>query len=206
MIARVTGRLCEVVENAAYIELGGLCYEIMTPATASGELSASIGREVTLHTLHFVEGNPALGPLTPRLLGFVRAADRAFFLELTRVRGISSRKALRAMSIDTPHFARAIESGDLAALSALPEIGKKTAAQLVADLRGRLESFLTDAPPTVSETPLTGAQQMAVEILVKWGDRRPDAQRWVAAAVAEDAGLTGADEIVRAAYAWKGRS
>lgn len=206
MIHRLTGQLVAVDDSAAVVEVGGVAYELYIPQTTAAEIAAQRGGTVTLHTFYYMEGNPTVGSILPRLAGFRSESDRAFFLLLNRVRGVSVRKALRAMSIPAAQFARAIEDGDVATLSALPEIGRKTAALIISELRGKLEPFLLAAPAAAPVRELTDAQRIALDILVQWGDRRADAQRWIAAAVEENPSLNGPDEIVRAAYRAKQRA
>jgi len=200
MICRLTGRVIGVMEDAVVIERDGLGYEVMVPASAIFELQRLIGNELTLFTVQYFEGNPAGAHLIPRLVGFLSESDREFFNLFTKVRGISHRRALRAMGAPAHQLAAAIEHGDTRLLTSLPEIGKKTAAQIIADLQGKLLRFLQ---PTVAPLPMaemTDAQRIAVDILVRWGDRRADAQRWVTAAVEADPTLKEPDAIVRAAY------
>lgn len=200
MICRLTGRLIAVADQAALVEVGGLCYEALVPAATLPELERLVGEEITLFTIQYFEGNPTGTSMTPRLIGFLRAADREFFNEFTKVRGISIRRALRAMAVPPQQLAAAIQHDDVATLTGLPEIGKKTAQQIVHDLRGKLDRFLieTAAPTPVHE--MTDAQKVALEILMQWGDRRADAQRWITAAVEDDRTLGEPEDIVRAAY------
>lgn len=202
MISRLTGRVMSVNGTAVELEVGPLCYTVLVPRWLEEELraAAASGAERTLFTIQYLEGNLGGSNLTPRLVGFPSPQERAFFELLTEVKGISMRRALRAMCVPAGQIAAAIERGDERLLTSLPEIGKKTAGQIVAELRGRLTEFLTAAEVGPVTRTLTEAQLMAVEVLVGWGDRRGDAERWVAAAVEADAGLTAADEIVRAAY------
>lgn len=200
MIARVTGRLSHYDDQRILLEVGALSYELLAPASCLSQCVHLLNTEVTFFTVHYLEGNLGGGNLTPRLLGFLSEQDRQFFNELTRVKGVSVRKALRAMSVPTAAIALAIERGDENFLKELPEIGRKTAVQLISELRGRMAPFLTGAPVTMPAAELSGAQRTALEILVTWGDRRPDAQRWIAAAIEADPKLATPEEIVRAAY------
>lgn len=205
MICRIVGSLEQVSDQAIVVRVGGLSYEVLVPGQAITELSGKLGEQVTLWTLEYLEGSPALGNLTPRMVGFLSEQDRAFFALLTRVKGISTRKALRAMSMATGQIARAVESGDVATLSRLPEVGKKTAAALISELRGQLGAFVTPGEEAAPARAWSEAQRVALDILVQWGDRRADAQRWVAAAVEAQPSLSSPEEIVKAAYQWKGR-
>jgi Holliday junction DNA helicase RuvA len=205
MICRMTGRIVTVTELAAIIETaGGLCYEVLVPRSAVADLTQRNGSEATLFTFQYIEGNPAGSNFIPRLLGFPSESERDFFTEFTKVKGVGMRKALRAMALPAHQIATAIERGDERTLTGLPEIGKKLAAQICTDLRGKLERFLTaDAGPPPTARTISAPQRVAIDILVSWGDRRGDAERLVAAAVDSDAGLKSPEEIVRAAYRLK---
>ncbi|RMF72674.1 MAG: hypothetical protein D6744_16580 [Planctomycetota bacterium] len=205
VISRLTGQLTHVGESSAEIAVGGVCYEVLLPASALGCLEGRRDEEVTLFTLQYLEGNPAGSHLIPRLIGFPSEPERAFFELYTKVKGVSMRRALRTMSIPVHQLAAAIENGDERLLTSLPEIGKKTASQIVAELRGKLTAFLAPEAVTKPVKELTGASQVALEILVQWGDRRADAQRWIAAALEHDPDLNEPDAIVRAAYRVKTR-
>jgi Holliday junction DNA helicase RuvA len=205
MICRLTGRVEGAQDGAVVLSLGGIAYEALAPAQSIAELMGAVGAEVTLHTLQYMEGAPTGTHFTPRLVGFLTPADRDFFELFTRVKGISTRRALRAMCLPTWQLAGAIEAGDERLLTSLPEIGKRTAAQIIADLRGKLTAFLAPQATSAPFRELSHGQQLAVDILVQWGDRRVDAQRWVTAAVEADVKLSEPDEIVKAAYAQKAR-
>lgn len=204
MICRLTGRLIAVSDTSAVLDLGGVGYECLVPASAVGELRALSGNEVTLFTVQYLEGNPAGSHFTPRIIAFLSASDREFFNTFVKVKGISTRKALRAMALPVASLAAAIENADPAALAGLPEIGKKTATQIIHDLGGKMAGFLLASSTPLPVSELTEPQRTALDILVQWGDKRADAQRWVSAAVDADPSLTHADEIVRAAYRMKG--
>ena len=203
MICRLTGRLLSVGAQAAVIDTGGLCYEVLVPAAALADLQHLCGEEITLFTIQFMEGNPTGTTLIPRLIGFLSEADRAFYDLFVKVKGISMRKALRAMSVPVHQLATAIEHGDERLLTSLPDVGKKTAKLIVADMRGKLDAFVEPHAAQVPVAELSDAQRIALDILVQWGDRRADAQRWVTAAVDADPKLESPEDIVRAAYRCK---
>lgn len=205
MICRLRGQLAAINDESAVVDSGPISYEILMPAHTLLALRGELGRDVSLSTLQYLEGHPAGAHLTPRLVGFLDDRDRALFGLLTRIRGISVRKALRAMSLPTPQIATAITRGEIRLLTSLPEIGRKTATQIVSELQEAVQPLsLQDAHPAPLAA-LTGAQRVAVDILVQWGDRRADAERWVAAAVDHEPALAEPDEIVRAAYRVKGQ-
>jgi Holliday junction DNA helicase RuvA len=186
--------------QSAAVEVGGLCYEVLVPASSLPDLQRLVGNDVTLFTIQYLDGNPAMGNLVPRLVGFLAETEREFYHELVKVKGVSTRKALRAMAVPAHQLAAAIENGDERFLASLPELGKRTAAQIIAQLRGQVQRFLAPAAAPLPVGELTDAQRIALDILVQWGDRRADAQRWIAAAVEGNPKLTEPDEIVRSAY------
>lgn len=200
MITRISGRLASCAEQHVVLEVGAIAYELLVPVSSASQCAALTNSEVTFFTVHYLEGSLGGGNLTPKLIGFLTETDRAFFHELLRVNGVSTRKALRAMSAPTAAIAAAIERGDERFLKDLPEIGKKTAAQIINELRGRMVPFAAMEPVARPVSELSQAQRTALEILVAWGDRRPDAQRWISAAVDADPELALPEEIVRAAY------
>jgi Holliday junction DNA helicase RuvA len=208
MIARLAGNVGEVTDNIVLLWVGDVGYEVIVPAHTAGALREAADR-VTLLTIQVFEGNPAVGNLTPRLYGFRNEADREFARLLTDIKGVSLRKALRAMGVPTADIAAAIQRGDARYLTELPEIGKKTAAEMIATLREKVAPFTAvDAgpAPAITAAPLTDAQRVAVDVLVQWGERLPDAQRWVAEALAAEPSLTAPEDIVTAAYRVKNRA
>ena len=203
MIVRLTGTLLEVTEESVVIDRNGIGREVLVPHFAVGELAASRGGEVTLHTLEFYEGNQASGHLTPRLLGFVHREDRAFFTRFVAVKGVGPRKALKALSQPVRRIASWIESADGKSLATLPGIGKRAAELIIASLKGKLDDLAIPAAVGADGQPavkLSHAQRDALEILVAWGDTRADALRWLERAAQLFPEVEGADEWVRAAY------
>jgi Holliday junction DNA helicase RuvA len=202
MIVRMCGLLAEVSEETILLERDGLTYELLVPAYALAELGATRGREVTLHTLEYFEGNAAGGNLTPRLVGFPTAPDREFFKKFLTVKGIGVRKALRALKQPVAVIASFIESSNVGALSELPGIGRRMAEQIVAELRGKTMEYARSGAPGHAEARavFSSEQRDAIEIIVAWGDSPTEAQRWVARAAELHKDLTTAEAWVKAAY------
>jgi len=202
VIVKLRGLLTDLTEETVVIERDGLSYEVLVPACALGELAASKGMSVLLHTLEYIEGNAAGGNMTPRIVGFLHAEDRAFFQQFLTVKGVGVRKGLRALAVPVARIAADIESGDTAALGRLPGIGRRMAEQIVAELRGKVADYAFAAKdvPAAVRGALTPEQHDAVEILVAWGDDRSSAERWIARAAQLHADLRTAEAWVKAAY------
>jgi len=202
MIVRLTGNLIDVAEDAVIVEREGIAREVLVPRFAVGELAAHRGRQVTLHTLEFYEGNHASGHLIPRLLGFLHRDDREFFDRFIEVKGIGPRKALKALAEPVRRIASWIESGDAKALARLPGIGNRAAELIVASLKGKMSDLAIggDGAAKGVAIELSLAQRDALEILVAWGDPRSDAERWIERAAQTHPELQSPDEWVRTAY------
>ena len=202
MIVRITGTLIDVYEDHVVIERDGIAREVFVPQYAIGELAACRGREMTLHTLEYLEGSQASGNLVPRLVGFVYADDKRFFTRFVSVKGIGLRKALKALAEPVATIAAWIKGGDTKALTRLPGIGSGAAQLIVAELRGKIDEFVFGdaAPPAGELAGLTQDQKDALEVLAAWGDPRSEAERWLQRAAQLYPDINSADEWVRAAY------
>ncbi|HEY1065354.1 MAG TPA: Holliday junction branch migration protein RuvA [Pirellulales bacterium] len=141
MITKISGRVRHVDDGAVSLEVGPLEYEVLVPEFVRRQLQAKLDEEVTLFTFHFLEGNPAHGRLTPRLIGFSSDIEREFFDLICQVDGVGVKKALRAMVRPVREIATSIEQQDFKSLSALPGVGAALAERIVAKLRRKVPKF-----------------------------------------------------------------
>jgi len=150
------GTLDSVNDGKAFLELNGITYDILIASSVERRLIATgkIGQEITLHIMHYIEGNVAVGNLIPRLVGFLNETDLDFFSMLITVQGLGVKRALKSLVIPVKEMARAIELNDLTTLRKLPEIGTKTAQKIVVELKGKAAKFalLREEELPVSET------------------------------------------------------
>ncbi len=207
MIARITGTLESVSTTSALVDVGGgLAYEVLAPACDIGKLSARLGQAILLHTLHYIDGDPSRGQVIPRLIGFLREEDREFFMKFTTVKGIGIRKALRALGQPVADIAAAIEAKDAKFLVALPEIGKRTAETIIAELNGKVGDFAAaGAIAGVAEEPvMSDAAQEAVAVLVQLGERRAEADDLVRRVLAVAPDMDDPEAIIQQAYKIRG--
>jgi Holliday junction DNA helicase RuvA len=180
MISALTGELKKVEEDRIHIQAGPMPFELLIQPLDLQLLQAGIGQEMTFHTVFYLEGDSSGGNIEPRLVGFLRADDRAFFNLFITVKGIGPKKALRALVLPTGEIAQAIESKDTRALCQLPQIGKRLAELIVAELSGKTGEFAmargtgrAGFPPATRRTP---AEEDAIAALVALGERRHDAE------------------------------
>ncbi len=206
MISRITGQLEEVASSSAMLSVGGLWYEVMIAACDVGKLSNRLGREIILYTIDVIDGDPTRGQLTPKLIGFLAEADREFFKTFTKVKGIGSKKALRALARPIAEIAAAIENKDAKTLIALPEIGKRTAEQIIASLHGKLGEFAGEFSGEADGgevSKISGPGAEAVAVLIQLGERRPDAIALVERVLAVANDLETPEDIIQQAYKLK---
>jgi Holliday junction DNA helicase RuvA len=153
MISRITGKLIALKEDRATVENDGIGYDILIPSSTLQRLREMRGKQITFYTFHYLEGGMGISNPIPRLAGFLSELDREFFEKFITVRGMGIRTALKATSAPVQAIARAIEGKDVAALSSLPGIGKRTAEKIIAELNGKLAKFalIRDTEPTAGE-------------------------------------------------------
>ena len=134
MIGRITGTLLGIEQQTALVDVGGVGYEIECPISTLCELPA-IGETVTLLT-HFVVREDA-----QLLFGFLTHDDRESFRILIKISGVGPKLAIGVLSgLSGEELAAAVERDDVATLTRLPGVGKKTAERLLVELRGRITS------------------------------------------------------------------
>lgn len=141
MITNISGTLTHLEEDRAILQVGPLAYEILIPEFVRRQLQANIGEEISLHTIFYLDGNPAQGRLSPRLVGFQGHVEREFFELFCSVDGVGAKKALRAMVRPVKDVATLIENQDVKGLSALPGIGPATSERIIAKLRRKMPKF-----------------------------------------------------------------
>jgi len=134
MIASVRGILTHKSLTSVVIHTGGIGFQILIPVS-SHEALGKVGEEVSLLTyLHVRED-------VLQLYGFATEAERELFLSLITVSGIGPKLAQSVLSgISVKDFRLAVQQQDIAALSRVRGIGKKTAERLVVELREKIAS------------------------------------------------------------------
>jgi len=209
MIVRLAGKLEFVGTNCVHVASGDFAYEVLVPAADVPVLQTQIGQVTNFYTIEYLEGNAGFGALTPRLIGFLRPGDRDFFELITEVKGIGNRKALRALSVPIAAIATAIVRKDVKYLVSLPEIGKRTAEQMIVELAGKVEGYATEAAAvgvrTTTPLPIRSAPiEGAIQALVMLGQRRSEAEATVDRVIQIDPSLQETSAIVQAAFRLRG--
>ena len=204
MIARIEGKLVKLDSDSCLVEVGAVSYEVMLAAYCVNALSDRIGTEVCLCTMEYFEGTPGGGNLIPRMVGFLNIGERDFFARFTSVKGIGIKKGLRALSIPIATIAAAIENGDDKTLMTLPAVGKRMAQQIIAELKGKLQSFAAGAEQLrVTDVVFKPFQAEALEILIAWGEKRTEAMELIELVCKKHPDIRTAETLVPLVYRLK---
>jgi Holliday junction DNA helicase RuvA len=169
MIAHLRGTLLVKHPNQAIVETHGVGYDVVISVPTFSEMPAA-GSEVALH-IHTHVREDALS-----LYGFLRLAEKHLFEKLLTVSGIGPKLAITILSgMPADEMVTAIRGGDLARLTRIPGIGKKTAERMVLELREKLAATTgTDVAGPVQTSPV---EEDVVSALVNLGYQRAAAEK-----------------------------
>ena len=189
MIGQISGTLVYKHPPQLMVDVGGVAYELEAPMTAFYELS-EVGERVSLFTHLAIRDDVHL------LFGFADLQQRDVFRVLLKISGVGPRVALALLSgLTVDDLAACVAAGDIAQLTRVPGIGRKTAERLVIELRDRLES-VSGVGPDSSRSTLT-PQQDAVSALMALGYRETEASRAVRAVEVD--GVPTVETLIREA-------
>ncbi|KPJ96308.1 MAG: ATP-dependent DNA helicase RuvA [Gammaproteobacteria bacterium SG8_15] len=179
MIGRLRGVLVEKKAPNLLVDVNGVGYEVEAPMSTFYELP-KVGEEVTLFTHLAVREDAHL------LFGFIKESDRALFRSLIKVSGVGGKMALAILSgMSSRDFVITVKSNDIASLTRIPGVGKKTAERLIIEMRDRLKELLPDAAATDALTSVANDAMPpdeikdAVSALIALGFKPPEASRMV---------------------------
>ena len=173
MIAHLRGKLLEKHPNQAVVETAGVGYDVTISIPTFSELT-SVGSEVALHIhTHVREDQLAL-------YGFGRPEEKQLFEKLITVSGIGPKLGITILSgMPADDMVHAIRMNDVARLTKIPGIGKKTAERMVLELRDKLPPQGTDQ---VRELPsLSATQEDVLSALLNLGYQRAAAEKALSA-------------------------
>jgi len=201
MIASIEGKLIKLDSDCCLVQVGAVGYEVMLPGYCVDALSGEVGSDITLCTMEYYEGTHRSGNLIPRMVGFLSTGERDFFTKYISVKGVGIKKGLRSLSIPIATIAAAIENGDDKILISLPSIGRRMAQQIIAELKGKLQTFAVGAEAARStEYGFKPFQTEALEILIAWGEKRNEAMELIELASRKHPDINSAEALVPLVY------
>ena len=172
MIARLAGTLIEKQPQRLIVDVGGVGYDVLVPLStfyAVGDAGAAVALRIHTHVRE-----DAL-----QLFGFATPLEQLLFERLIAVSGIGPKVALAVLSgIEAPDLVQAIRQSDLARLTRIPGVGKKTAERIVIELRDRLPesaAMPADTPPA----PGGALRDDVLSALVNLGYQRQSVEKTV---------------------------
>ena len=197
MIGRIRGQLLEKNPPLLLVDVAGLGYEVEVPMSTFYDLPA-LGETVNLHVHMIVREDAQL------LFGFATIAERSLFRALLKVNGVGARVALAILSgMSSQDFRVCILAKDVAALTRIPGIGKKTAERLVVEMADKLgDDIVVSATQAgavgqgVAAVEQKSAQAQAVEALMALGYKATDASKLVKGTGLDNASV---EDYIRAA-------
>jgi Holliday junction DNA helicase RuvA len=191
LISRIRGTLLtRELDRVEVMTPGGVAYELAIPRSVYERLP-QVGKELELRAYQLVREDAVL------LFGFLDEVERTVFSRLLTASGVGPRLALSLLSaLPAPRLVRAIREKDIAALTAVAGVGRKTAERLVLDLASKLD----DIPVSVAIGPGGLGVDEALRALSVLGFQPADAERALRA-VLHDEGPMDAQDLIRAALA-----
>jgi Holliday junction DNA helicase RuvA len=188
MIASLRGRLADVLPDGAVIDVGGVGYRVFLTPKALAALPR--GGEVLVHTVTYVRED------TLALYGFLSADERHVFEQLLGASGVGPKLALALLSVHSPDaLRRAITAGDADALTLVPGIGRKGAARLILELKGKFGDGALELPTDPASRPAYAEVREALAAL-GYG---PVEVKSALQSLPDDAGALPTQELLRLA-------
>ena len=183
MIAYLSGKLIEKQANTAIVDVGGVGYEVSIPLSTFYELG-EVGSDVQLRIYTHVREDAI------QLFGFKTNRERELYLRLLSVQGIGAKSGITMLSgMSADEIIMAIRTDDLARLTSIPGVGRKTAERLVIELRDKVgELASAGASPLDAAQPTQPADAVfedALSALVNLGYQRTAAEKAVKQAAQE---------------------
>jgi Holliday junction DNA helicase RuvA len=169
MIAHLRGRLLDKHPNQAIVEIGGVGYDVTITVPTFSALPG-LGSEVALHVHTHVREDVLA------LYGFLQPEEKQLFEKLITVSGIGPKLGITILSgMPSEDMVRSIRGNDVARLTKIPGIGKKTAERMVLELRDKLP--IEAAGDRAPVTTLTAIEEDVLSALMNLGYQRPAAEK-----------------------------
>lgn len=163
MIAYLRGTLIQIQEDAIILDINGIGYEVICPNPFVYQ--HLIENELFIYTYHHIREDVQC------LFGFKDEEEKKLFTKLISVSGIGPKSAITILAtVNVSDFIRAVETEDDTYLTQFPGVGKKTARQIILDLKGKLTGLFSvqdPSPSTIENTPENERQIQETEEALK---------------------------------------
>ncbi|HEU5255190.1 MAG TPA: Holliday junction branch migration protein RuvA [Vicinamibacterales bacterium] len=190
MIAFLRGRVLDKHPNRIVIDVNGIGYELYVPLSTYYHVGEA-GMEIALHVHTHVREDAI------QLYGFLTTLEQQLFERLIAISGIGPKLAIAVLSgIDTDELVSSIQRADVARLTRIPGIGKKTAERIVLELKDRLADVVPSATTgDAGRAQIDHVRDDLVSALQNLGYHRPLAEKAVDAVRARDGSAAFEDAL-----------
>ena len=199
MIGYLEGKLLKKEEDRVLLLTNQIGYEVLLPAIVVKSLQhKNVGEEISLYIFfQQTERQPK-----PVLIGFNLEVEKEFFQYFISVEDIGPLKAVKALNEPIREIATAIESGDIARLTQLKGIGRRTAQKVIATLEGKMGKFALIQPSDNQEVPLIDDfSKQVLDVMIKQLGHKPvDARKMIAKAMKRNDAITTAEGLFDEVY------
>ena len=199
MIGYLEGKLLKKEKDRVLLLSNQVGYEVLLPAIVMKSLlDNNVGDEISLYIFYQqTERQPK-----PVLIGFNLEVEKEFFQYFISVEDIGPLKAVKAMDVPVREIATAIESGEIAKLTQLKGIGRRTAQKIVATLGGKMGKFALIRPEEQrAAPPVEDFANQVLDVMIKQlGHKLADARQMIAKAMKRNERIASAEELFDEVY------
>ena len=196
MIGFLSGKILEKEANTVIVDVGGVGYEVTIPLSTFYELG-EIGSDTSLRIFTHVREDAL------QLFGFKTVRERDLYLKLISVQGIGAKSGITMLSgMSADEIVTAIRTNNLARLTSIPGVGKKTAERMVVELKDKIADLSSGDAAAAAVTGTSGDTDSvfddALSALVNLGYQRNSAEKALQAA-ANDGAEINVQKLLRTA-------
>ena len=192
MIKFLNGILCEKELSTATIDVNGVGYQIFIPLSSYEKLP-EINDHCKLLIYHHITDTDQ------KLFGFISNEERVMFTKLINVNGVGPKLAICVLSgLPLKILQNAILSGDIAVISSISGVGKKTAERIILDMKGTLNQFSNDVSSSNSDAGLADLKLRDARLaLIALGHNNEAASKMVKNVASTISSDMSVEEIIR---------
>jgi len=199
VIGYLEGKLLKKEEDRVLLLTNQIGYEVLLPAVVMKSLqSKNVGDQISLYIFfQQTERQPK-----PVLIGFNLEVEKEFFQYFISVEDIGPLKAVKALNEPIREIASAIEASDIARLTQLKGIGRRTAQKIIATLEGKMGKFALIQPSEhVDMPPLDDFTKQVLDVMIKQLGHKPaDARKMITKAMKRNDAIASAEELFDEVY------
>ncbi|MBU4487752.1 MAG: Holliday junction DNA helicase RuvA [Candidatus Omnitrophica bacterium] len=205
MISQISGKLKQKKNNAVWIDVNGISYEVLLPGVVMKKVESAVDGNgcITLITYHYFQSDPSRS--IPVLIGFLSEIEKEFFERFITVSGVGPKAACRAMELPFSAIADAIDKGDISILKSLPGIGEQRAREIIAKLQGKIGKYgLIQDKAVLGEISIEeDIKKEALDVLTQLQYAKSEAKTMIEDALSRNPKASSCEELLNEIYKQK---